>query len=249
MKNLQLNLFDSVIFDKNITNSYDFDNEHNTFKEHGGCVCGIDEAGRGCLAGDVFAAAVVLGEKPNSRIEGLNDSKKLSESKRETLYTQIIENCKAYAIATASVAEIEELNILGAALLAMKRAYEDLQNKEPQSYCTVLVDGNKLPPIGQIVPNIPSVHSNSVHEREKHEQFAMRCIVGGDAKSAAIAAASILAKVARDRYMLELDRLYPEYQFAKHKSYATKLHRELILKHGASPVHRKSFLKKLYMNK
>jgi len=194
----------------------DFDASYN------GTVIGIDEAGRGCLAGDVYAAAVVL--NPDKPIHGLNDSKKLSPIKREKLYNKIIENCTSYAIATASVKEIEELNILNAALLAMKRAYLAMKRDEKNDINSdiVLIDGNKAPSINNC-----------------------QCIIGGDAKSASIAAASILAKVARDKYMLELDKLYPEYQFAKHKSYGTKLHRELIIKYGASPIHRKSFLRKV----
>jgi ribonuclease HII len=182
-----------------------------------GIVVGIDEAGRGCLAGDVFAAAVVL----NKPLDGLDDSKKLSPFKREKLYDEIIRNSVAYAIATASVEEIEEMNILRAALLAMKRAYDNLQfTADKEEF--VLIDGDKPPAI-----------------------FGCRCIVKGDSKSASIAAASILAKVARDRYMLESDRLYPQYHFAKHKGYATKLHRKMILEHGISPIHRKSFLSKI----
>ena len=182
----------------------------------GSTICGIDEAGRGCLAGDVFAAAVILDKhKP---IEGLDDSKKLSAAKREWLYDEITANAAGYAIATASVEEIEQINILQAALLAMRRAYEQLT----APHDIVLVDGNQSPAI-----------------------FGCECVVGGDGKYAAIAAASILAKVARDRYMLELDELYPQYQFAKHKGYATKLHKEMILKHGALSIHRKLFLRKL----
>ena len=179
-------------------------------------IAGIDEAGRGCLAGDVFAAAVVL--DPAKPIIGLDDSKKLSAVKREKLYDEIIEKSLDYAIATASVSEIEEINILNSALLAMKRAYEQIT----VPHDVVLVDGNQAPAI-----------------------FGCECVVGGDGKYAAIAAASILAKVARDRYAAELDRLYPQYQFAKHKGYGTKLHTEMIVKYGASPVHRKLFLRKI----
>jgi ribonuclease HII len=182
---------------------------------------GIDEAGRGCLAGEVFAAAVIL----DNPISGLDDSKKLTATKRERLYEEIIASCKAYAIATATVAEIEEINILNAALLAMKRAYEQLQLNQPH---IVLIDGNALPPI-TANPQLSTIN----------------CIIKGDSQSAAIAAASILAKVARDRYALQLDKEYPLYQFAKHKGYATKLHRELLLKHGETPVHRKLFLRKI----
>lgn len=180
-------------------------------------IAGVDEAGRGPLAGDVYAAAVIL--PPDICIEGINDSKKLSPKKREMLYDEIIEKAEAYCIASASVKEVEELNILNAAMLAMKRAIEGLQKEID----IVLVDGNKVPDVA----------------------FKTCPIVKGDASSQSIAAASILAKVARDRYMLELDRLYPQYQFFKHKGYGTKLHYEMIKKYGISKVHRPSFLKNL----
>ncbi len=180
-------------------------------------VCGIDEAGRGPLAGDVYAAAVVFA--PDTVIEGVNDSKKLSEKKREALFDEITEKALACCIATASVDEIEEMNILNAAMLAMKRAYEGLN-----LHCDIaLIDGNKTPDVNT-------------------KAFA---VVKGDATSQSIAAASILAKVARDRYMKMLDEKYPEYQFSKHKGYGTKLHYEMIKKHGISEIHRKSFLKNL----
>jgi ribonuclease HII len=184
-------------------------------------VCGIDEAGRGCLAGDVFAAAVVL--DPDKPISGLDDSKKLTADKRERLYDEIVANARAFAVATASVDEIEELNILNAALLAMSRAYE--QVAKIVSPTTILVDGNKIP--------------------AKLADSGAIAVVGGDAKSESIAAASILAKVARDRYAAELDELYPQYGFAKHKGYGTKLHREMLSEHGASPIHRRLFLTKV----
>lgn len=184
-------------------------------------ICGIDEAGRGPLAGDVYAAAVVL-DPLSPIIEGINDSKKLSEKKRELLFEEICENAKAYCIAKASIEEIEKLNILGAAMLAMKRAQEGLKIVPDHA----LVDGNRKPQL-----SIPA-----------------QTVVKGDANSASIAAASILAKVARDREMRELDKLYPEYGFAKHKGYGTKAHYEAIIAHGPSPVHRMSFLKKLYNN-
>ncbi len=180
-------------------------------------ICGVDEAGRGPLAGDVYAAAVIL--PPCSCIEGINDSKKISPKKREKLFDEIIETAEAYCIASASVREIEELNILNADMLAMKRAVEGLQ----KDIDMVLVDGNKAPEV----------------------LFDTRTVVKGDALSQSIAAASILAKVARDRYMLELDEQYPQYQFAKHKGYGTKLHYEMIKKYGISEVHRPSFLKNL----
>lgn len=183
--------------------------------EHG-IICGIDEAGRGPLAGDVYAAAVVLPE--GLVIEDLNDSKKLSEKKRELLYDEIITKADAYCIATASAAEIDEINILNAALLAMRRAFDGLSVRP----ALALVDGNKAPELG--VP--------------------VKTVVKGDSLSASIAAASILAKVARDRYMKDLDIKYPEYMFAKHKGYGTKLHYEMIAQHGLCPEHRRSFFKR-----
>lgn len=194
---------------------FEFDSE---FRKQNGIFCGVDEAGRGPLAGDVYAAAVILPE--GLVIEGINDSKKLSEKKREALYDEIIEKADAYCVATASVAEIDEFNILGATFLAMKRAVEGLGT----DVGIALVDGNRTPPL----------------------DCAVQTLIKGDGTSASIAAASILAKVERDRYMKKLAEEYPEYQFEKHKGYGTKLHNELILKYGASPVHRKTFLRKLY---
>lgn len=182
-------------------------------------VCGVDEAGCGPLAGPVYAAAVIL--DPNDPIEGLNDSKKLTEKKREALYPQIKDRALAWAIASASAQEIDEVNILQARLLAMRRAVEMLPVKPDY----VLVDGNRDPNI----PEMPTL-----------------LIVGGDGKSASIAAASILAKVTRDHAMLELDKQYPQYLFAKHKGYPTKLHVEKLLEYGACPEHRQSFLKKIW---
>lgn len=192
----------------------EFDNEIRTRFP---VIAGVDEAGRGPLAGDVYAAAVIL--PPDLIIEGINDSKKLSPKKREKLYDEIIEKAEAYCIASASIEEIEELNILNADMLAMKRAVKGLQRAAD----IVLVDGNKAPDVA----------------------FKTRTVIKGDASSQSIAAASILAKVARDRYMLELDNQYPEYQFSKHKGYGTKLHYEMIKKYGISKVHRPSFLKNL----
>lgn len=183
-------------------------------------VCGIDEAGRGPLAGDVYAAAVIFDE--GVFIDGLNDSKKLTEKKRETLFDEIISKAKAYCIATASVEEIEEINILQATFRAMKRAYEGLGIAAD----IALIDGNRLPNL----------------------DCEMKTVVKGDGLSASIAAASILAKVSRDRYMTELAEKYPEYRFDKHKGYGTKLHNELILEYGPCPAHRMSFLKKLLKN-
>lgn len=178
-------------------------------------VCGVDEAGRGPLAGNVVAAAVIL--NPDKPITGLNDSKKLSEKKREQLFELIVDNSLAYAIAEASVAEINELNILQASLLAMQRAINAL-NIPPDK---ALIDGNKIPP---------------------RLTVAAEAIVGGDALIAEISAASILAKVTRDRQLIELDRFYPQYGFAKHKGYGTKLHLEAIAKYGViNGIHRTSF--------
>lgn len=181
--------------------------------------CGVDEAGRGPLAGDVYAAAVIFDE--NTLIDGLNDSKKLSEKKRELLFDEIKEKAVSYCVATASVEEIETYNILNATFMAMKRAVQGL-SVVPE---TAFVDGNRIP------PDMPC---------------GVQTLVKGDGLSASIAAASVLAKVSRDRYMKEIAEKYPEYQFEKHKGYGTKLHNELILKYGPSPVHRMSFLKKLY---
>ncbi len=180
-------------------------------------VCGVDEAGRGPLAGPVCAAAVILPD--GLVIDGLNDSKKISEKKRDLLYDVICESAVSYSIAFASVAEIEEMNILQATFLAMKRAVEGLDVKPDLA----LVDGNQTPPL--------DIYS--------------RTLVKGDAKSPSIAAASILAKVTRDRFMLEIAEEYPQYEFPKHKGYGTKLHYEKIMEHGISPVHRRSFLKKI----
>ncbi len=193
----------------------EFDKE---YRKNSKLVCGCDEAGRGPLAGDVFAAAVIFDE--GTVIEGINDSKKLTEKKREKLFDEIKEKALYWSIKTASVEEIESINILQSAMLAMKRAVEDLPVKP--DIC--LIDGNKTPEL----------------------DVKATAIVGGDAKSQSIAAASILAKVARDRYMLEMAKKYPEWQFERHKGYGTKLHYEMIDKYGASEIHRQSFLKKYY---
>ena len=184
-------------------------------------VCGVDEAGRGPLAWPVFAAAVILPE--GLVIEGINDSKKLSEKKREKLFDEIIEKATAYCIASASVEEIEEMNILQADMLAMKRAVEGLSVKADFA----MIDGNKTPQL-----DIPC-----------------EAIVKGDAKSQSIAAASILAKVSRDRLICSLAEKYPEYGFEKHKGYGTKAHREAILEYGPCEIHRMSFLKKILAEK
>lgn len=186
--------------------------------ERFGAVCGIDEAGRGPVAGDVFAAAVIL--DPNNPIEGLNDSKKLTPKKREALYEEICAKAEDYCISRVSVYQIDKTDILSADMYAMRCAFERL---EPFSGI-VLVDGDVLPEIDT--------------------DNALKNVIGGDAKSEAIAAASILAKVERDRYMCEMAEKYPEYGFEKHKGYGTKAHYEAIVKHGLCPIHRRSFLKK-----
>jgi len=177
-------------------------------------VAGVDEAGRGPLAGSVVAAAVILDE--NFPIDGLTDSKKLSASRRTALELQIKQRAKAWAIAESSQFEVDEINILQASLLAMKRAVLGLDLKPGQ----VLIDGNRLPQL---------------------DGYQMLAIVRGDLSEPCISAASILAKQYRDRQMLELDRLYPQYQFARHKGYPTELHRQMLKEHGVSPVHRRSF--------
>ena len=173
-------------------------------------ICGVDEAGRGPLAGEVYAAAVIL--KSDEIIEGVNDSKKLSEKKREKLFNIITEKVLAYSIATASVEEIETMNILQATLLAMKRAIENL----PVKVDYAIIDGNKTPEL-----SIPC-HS----------------IIKGDAKSMSIASASILAKVSRDRKMKEYALQYPQYGFDKHKGYGTKAHVEALKQYGTCEIHR-----------
>lgn len=183
-----------------------------------GLVCGVDEAGRGPLAGPVYAAAVIL--SPNRPIEGLNDSKKLSEKKREALYDMILERAESCCIASASVAEIEEYNILGATYLAMTRAVQGLSVK-PQ---LALIDGNRIPP---------------------QLEVAAQTVVKGDAQSESIAAASILAKVTRDRLLIEMDAQYPQYGFAVHKGYGTAAHTAALKEYGPCPEHRPSFLKKI----
>lgn len=181
-------------------------------------VCGVDEAGRGPLAGPVCAAAVILPR--GLEIPGLNDSKQLSEKKREALFSVITEQALAYGIAFAQVEEIERLNILGATYLAMNRAITALKIAP----ALALIDGNRNSGI-----EVPS-----------------RCIVKGDARCASIAAASILAKVTRDRYMYEMEETYPGYGFAQHKGYGTKAHYAAIRELGPSKIHRMSFLKKMH---
>lgn len=189
-------------------------------REQYGCFCGVDEAGRGPLAGPVCAAAVVL--NPDCPIEGVNDSKKLPEKKRELMFDEICQKALAYAIAYASVEEIESMNILQATFLAMRRAVESVQAQIACS--TAVIDGNRVP---SALP-IPAI-----------------ALVKGDALSASIGAASVLAKVSRDRLMREMDVQYPGYGFAVHKGYGTKAHTDAILALGPCPIHRPSFLRKL----
>ena len=192
--------------------------ENEIYAEGYSLICGVDEAGRGPLAGPVYAAAVILPR--DTVIDGLNDSKKLTEKKREALFDVITERALTYGIASASVEEIEELNILNATFLAMNRAIAKL-DPVPE---LALIDGNRNTGIA-----MPS-----------------RCIVKGDSRCADIAAASILAKVSRDRYMLTLAEKYPQYHFEQHKGYGTKLHYEAIREYGPSPEHRPSFLRKMH---
>lgn len=197
----------------------DFEYENKLMADGFRFVCGVDEAGRGPLAGPVCAAAVIL--PSDCIIEGLNDSKKLTEKKREMLFDIIIEKAISYSIAFASVEEIEEINILNATFLAMNRAINGLK-----SACDyAIIDGNSVP---------------------KGIQVPCTTVVKGDGKSNSIAAASVLAKVTRDRLMLQYDEKYPQYEFSKHKGYGTKLHVDKILEHGPSEIHRLSFLKKIY---
>ena len=192
-----------------------FEYENLKYAEGYSAVCGTDEAGRGPLCGPVVAAAVILPK--DEEIEGLNDSKKLTEKKRDKLFDIIKEKALAYAIAEASPAEIDEINILNASMLAMKRAIEALPIKADFA----LIDGNC----------------------SRGFDIPTETVVKGDAKSASIAAASILAKVTRDRQCLELDKLYPEYGIAKHKGYPTKEHMDAVRKYGPTPIYRMSFLK------
>lgn len=179
-------------------------------------IAGVDEAGRGPLAGSVYAAAVILPH--GMMLEGLNDSKKISEKKRERLYEDIKANALCYCVATATAEEIDELNIRNATYVAMNRAIDGLLNKAEY----VLVDGDCI----------------------KDCEYPHECVIKGDAKSASIAAASILAKVERDRYMLEMAQKYPQYSFEKHKGYGTALHIAALKEFGPCEIHRKTFIKK-----
>ncbi len=182
------------------------------------CICGVDEAGRGPLAGPVCAAAVILPE--GAVIEGLDDSKKLTEKKRERLYDIIKQTAVAYSVAYGTLEEIETVNILEATYLAMNRAIEGLTVKPDFA----LIDGNRVP---------------------RGIKIPCETIVKGDSKSMSVAAASVLAKVTRDRLMLEYDKKFPEYNFKKHKGYGTKEHTELIKQYGPCEIHRLSFLKNI----
>lgn len=182
------------------------------------CICGVDEAGRGPLAGPVCAAAVILPE--GAVIEGLDDSKKLTEKKREKLYDIIKQTAVAYSVAYGTLEEIENVNILEATYLAMNRAIEGLSVKPDFA----LIDGNRVP---------------------RGIKIPCETIVKGDSKSMSVAAASVLAKVTRDHLMLEYDKKYPEYNFKKHKGYGTKEHTELIKQYGPCEIHRLSFLKNI----
>ncbi len=195
----------------------DFKIENEYYDRQYSAVCGIDEAGRGPLAGPVYAAAVILPR--DAVILGLDDSKKLTEKKREALFDIITEKAIAYSIGFADEKEIDEINILQATFLAMKRAVDALSVKPDFA----LVDGNQDPKLG----------------------IDTLTVVKGDAKSMSIAAASVLAKVSRDRFMLEAAQKYPQYEFGKHKGYGTKLHYERIKQYGICDIHRKTFLKKI----
>ena len=179
-------------------------------------LCGVDEAGRGPLCGPVCCAAVIL--KDDFCCEEINDSKKISEKKREKLFDVIIENCISYSVVFVDAQTIDKINILNASLLGMKQAVKEL-SLTPD---LVIVDGNKVPP---------------------EMETATRAVVKGDAKSMSIAAASILAKVSRDRYMQQLHEQYPQYRLDKHKGYPTKLHYELLAEYGIQDFYRKTFLK------
>ncbi len=201
------------ILDKEHNSLYAFDAQYDV-----PALCGVDEAGRGPLCGPVSVAAVVLNVQ--NPIEGLNDSKKLSEKKRDALYDEIVQKALCYSVVLVSPQEIDRLNILGATMYGMKMAVEQL-SVQPS---LVLVDGNKTPDIS----------------------LPCEAVVQGDGISASIAAASVLAKVTRDRYMVELSEKYPQYSLSKHKGYPTKLHYELLAQHGVQDFYRRSFLKKFF---
>ena len=195
--------------------------ERSHFEKGITCICGVDEAGRGPLAGPVCAAAVIL--PPNLEIPGLDDSKKLTDKRRRELFPLIKEQAIAYGIAFATHEEIDEINILQATYLAMERAIGSLTVRPELA----LIDGNRAKDFG----------------------LPVQTVVKGDSLSASIAAASILAKVTRDDYMEEIAKTYPQYGFAVHKGYGTKLHYEKLAQFGPSPIHRMTFLKKFYGEK
>ena len=192
--------------------------ETNLHEEGYRLICGVDEAGRGPLAGPVYAAAVIL--PSDVRIEGLNDSKKLSEKKREELYEIIRDRALDFGIASASQEEIDALNILNAVYLAMNRAVKQMK----------------------LIPDLLLIDGN----RDKGIEGPSRCVVKGDATCACIAAASVLAKVSRDRFMYEMAARYPQYGFEQHKGYGTAMHYERLREFGPCELHRKSFLKKMH---
>lgn len=201
------------------TTLYDFDRL--LARKHQSLIIGIDEAGRGPLAGPVVAAAVQLDlDKP---ISGINDSKKITPKNRESVFQQIVENAVLWAVGIASPKEIDQINILQATLVAMKRAFVSLDVKHEQ--VRIFIDGNQ------------NIRSLPLHMQQT--------VVGGDRKSASIAAASIIAKVTRDRMMEKFHSQFPQYEFNKHKGYATVLHREHVLEYGLCPIHRKSFCEKI----
>ena len=199
-----------------MTDMWEFEQKH--YDEGYRLICGVDEAGRGPLAGPVCAAAVIL--PPNIEIEGLNDSKKLTDKKRRELFPIICEKAVAYGIAFADHKEIDEINILQATYLAMERAITAITVKPDFA----LIDGNRAKDFG----------------------LPVETVVGGDGRSASIAAASVLAKVTRDNYMLKMAQTYPSYGFDVHKGYGTKAHYAALVENGPCPIHRMTFLKKLY---
>ncbi len=198
-----------------------WENEREQWGRGTGIICGVDEAGAGPLAGPEYAAAVILPRE--LEIEGLNDSKKSTEKNREALYEIIVQSAESWSVARVEAEEIDEMDILNARMLAMQRAIDGLAVK----------------------PDLAFIDGNRDHGSRFGVTMPHLCIVGGDGKSANIAAASILAKDSRDRYVAgELDAAYPQYQFAKHKGYGTKLHYEMLDAYGPCPAHRRTFLKK-----
>lgn len=218
LKNQKSEALQMTMFDGQEPDLFEFDSR---LRAEYGVVCGIDEAGRGPLAGDVYTAAVIFDE--GVYIEGLNDSKKLTEKKRELLFDEICAKARAWCVGIGTVKEIEKINILQADFRAMERAYSGLG----MSADLVLVDGNLLPGI----------------------DAPMRSVIKGDAKSASIAAASIIAKVSRDRYMKQMAEKYPQYGFEKNKGYGSAAHMAALDKYGACEIHRPFFLRKYYAKK